>query len=82
MFTTEARIERLVQLFEETRARGVIYYTVKFCDPHSLDWVSIGRALQSKGIQVLQCETDYSVGGRERMKIRVEAFLEILRDFK
>jgi benzoyl-CoA reductase/2-hydroxyglutaryl-CoA dehydratase subunit BcrC/BadD/HgdB len=79
MFTTEARVRRLVKLVEESKARGLIYYIIKFCDPHSLEWVTINRQLQTHGIPTLQCETDYSVGGRERMKIRIEAFMEMIR---
>ena len=79
MSDTETRVNRLIRLVEETGARGLIYYSVKFCDPHMLDWVTIGRELQSRGIPALRCETDYSVSGRERLKIRIEAFLEMLR---
>ncbi len=79
MSDTGARVERLVRLVEESGAHGLIYYTVKFCDPHMLDWVTLSHELQSRGIRALRCETDYSVNERERMRTRIEAFLEMLR---
>jgi benzoyl-CoA reductase/2-hydroxyglutaryl-CoA dehydratase subunit BcrC/BadD/HgdB len=79
MFATEERVEHLLRLVEESNASGLIYFMIKFCDPHALDWVTLARKLHARGISVLHCESDYSTGGRERMKIRIEAFMEILR---
>ena len=79
MSDTEARVARLMRLIEESGARGLIYYSVKFCDPHLLDWVTIGRELHARGMPALRCETDYSVSGRERTRVRIEAFLEMLQ---
>lgn len=79
MSDTEARTLRLLQIIEEAEAHGLIYYSVKFCDPHMLDWVAIRRELQSRGIPALRCETDYSVSASERMRTRIEAFLEMLK---
>ncbi len=78
MSETKERTDRLMRLIDESGARGLIYYCVKFCDPHTLDWVAVNRELQSRGIPSLRCETDYSISGRERMRTRIEAFLEML----
>jgi benzoyl-CoA reductase/2-hydroxyglutaryl-CoA dehydratase subunit BcrC/BadD/HgdB len=79
MSDTADRVERLLRAVADTGASGLVYYSVKFCDPHTLDWVAVHEALRARGIPALRCETDYSVGGRERMRIRIEAFLEMLR---
>ncbi|RJP72460.1 MAG: 2-hydroxyacyl-CoA dehydratase [Candidatus Abyssobacteria bacterium SURF_17] len=79
MSETETRVQNLMELIEETHARGLIYYTVKFCDPHILDWAMISKELQSRGVRALRCETDYSISERERMRTRIEAFLEMLK---
>lgn len=79
MSDTDERIERLATVVEESGAQGLIYYSVKFCDPHMLDWAPISEAMHSRGIPTLRCETDYSQSERERMRTRIEAFLEMLR---
>jgi benzoyl-CoA reductase/2-hydroxyglutaryl-CoA dehydratase subunit BcrC/BadD/HgdB len=79
MSDTDDRVERLLGLIEESGAQGLIYYSVKFCDPHMLDWAPISEALHVRGIPALRCETDYSQSERERMRTRIEAFLEMLR---
>ena len=78
MSDTQIRIDRLLKTIEKSRARGLIYYCVKFCDPHTIDWAAVHTELQKRGIPSLRCETDFSVGARERMRTRIEAFLEML----
>ena len=78
MTDTTVRLDRLMQTIEDTDTRGLIYYCVKFCDPHTLDWVMAEKRLQSLGIPALRCETDFSISARERMRTRIEAFLEML----
>jgi benzoyl-CoA reductase/2-hydroxyglutaryl-CoA dehydratase subunit BcrC/BadD/HgdB len=79
MSGTAARIERLLQLAEQTNAHGIVYYSIKFCDPHMLDWTMISQELHRKNIPALRCEADYSAGNREQIRTRIEAFLEMLR---
>jgi len=79
MCGTTARVERILRLVEETNADGVIYYSIKFCDPHALDWTMISQELQRKHVPALRCEADYSSGNREQLRTRIEAFLEMLR---
>lgn len=78
MTDNTVRFDRLMQTIEDTGTRGLIYYCVKFCDPHTLDWVLAAKRLQSMGIPALRCETDFSISARERMRTRIEAFLEML----
>ncbi|RJP18301.1 MAG: 2-hydroxyacyl-CoA dehydratase [Candidatus Abyssobacteria bacterium SURF_5] len=78
MNTTGKRIDHLLELVRQTNATGLIYYSVKFCDPHTLDWVMIQPELQRMRIPALRCEADYSPGNREQIRTRIEAFLEML----
>lgn len=79
MSAVESRTQHILELVERTEAEGVIYYAIKFCDSHLLDWVTINRELQKRGIPSLRCEADYSIGNREQIRTRLQAFLEMLR---
>jgi benzoyl-CoA reductase/2-hydroxyglutaryl-CoA dehydratase subunit BcrC/BadD/HgdB len=78
MNALETRINHLLELVEKSGARGVIYYGIKFCDPHLLDWAVLSKELQQRGVPALRCEADYSIVSREPMRTRVDAFLEML----
>ncbi len=78
MCAVEDRVSHLLELVRDTGARAVIYYAIKFCDPHMLDWVMINQELQRAGIPALRFEADYSAANREQLKTRLEAFLEMI----
>ncbi|MFX1478701.1 MAG: 2-hydroxyacyl-CoA dehydratase subunit D [Promethearchaeota archaeon] len=57
---------------------GVINHIIKFCDHMSLMSSHLKNKLQSKGIQVLNLERDYSRANRGQLSTRIEAFLEMM----
>ncbi|MHA1885252.1 MAG: 2-hydroxyacyl-CoA dehydratase family protein [Promethearchaeota archaeon] len=64
---------------EETGKKiGVINHIIKFCDHMSIMSSHLKEQLQSKGIQVLNLERDYSRANRGQLSTRIEAFLEML----
>ena len=78
MFDTERRISYIEGELTRTKARGVIYFTLKFCDPYLYEAPVLEEALKRKGIPALFLEGEYTgrVGGGTRT--RVQAFLEML----
>lgn len=78
MRDTERRAEEVRDLCAHHAIDGVIYYTIKFCDPHLFDFVVMEQTLRAAGIPVLRWESDYSLGAQGQMRTRVEAFLEII----
>ncbi len=59
--------------------RGVIGYTVKFCDPYIARLPGIREALKKEGIPFLFLEGDCTMRSVEQQKTRIEAFIEMLR---
>ncbi|MHA1914708.1 MAG: 2-hydroxyacyl-CoA dehydratase family protein [Promethearchaeota archaeon] len=57
---------------------GVINHIIKFCDHMSIMSTHLKGQLQSKGIQVLNLERDYSRANRGQLSTRIEAFLEMM----
>ncbi len=74
----EDRIVRLEELADESRADGVIYSTVKFCDAFLYDAPTIHERFDRAGIPLLLIENDYEWSGLEQMKTRVEAFTAMI----
>jgi len=73
-----AHIETLSREVEKSAAKGVIFLLYKYCESHFFDYPDLKQALESKGIPTLLLEVEdpsYSVG---QLKIRVQAFIEML----
>jgi benzoyl-CoA reductase/2-hydroxyglutaryl-CoA dehydratase subunit BcrC/BadD/HgdB len=62
----------------DSRADGVVYYALKFCDPYTIEAGGIRTALEEASVPMLYIETDYSAGDAGQLTTRVEAFLELL----
>ena len=72
------RFEHIFNLVDEFEVDGVIFYTLKFCDPHLFDVPLLKDRLNEKGIPGLVLEGDYTPGTLGRVRTRVEAFVEML----
>ncbi|MFH1033504.1 MAG: benzoyl-CoA reductase, bzd-type, subunit N [Pseudomonadota bacterium] len=73
------RLEHVRNLAQEWNVKGAIIIQQKFCDPHELDIPAQRLGLQEIGVPSLFLELDVTVPVGQ-FKIRVEAFLEMLRE--
>lgn len=74
----EERIADILRLIQELRADGVVQYTLQFCHTFAHEAVKVDRALAEAGIPTLRLETDYGKQDVEQLKLRIQAFLEVL----
>jgi benzoyl-CoA reductase/2-hydroxyglutaryl-CoA dehydratase subunit BcrC/BadD/HgdB len=65
-------------MIEKSRAQGVIFVLLKFCDPHAFDFPYIKELLDRQGIPSLLLEIEDQQTSLEQLKTRVEAFIELL----
>ncbi len=72
------RLDHIVDMAKELKADGVIHYALSFCQPYAAETFKVEKALKDAGIPMLSIETDYSMEDVERLKTRVEAFVEML----
>lgn len=73
------RFENLTGLIREYKINGVIDLTWQACHLFNIESYSLGRYIQNElGIPYLQIETDYSESDKDWLKVRVEAFVEML----
>ena len=73
------RLGYFLDRVKSSGAQGVIFFLLKFCEPHAFDYPYLKNALDESNIPSLLLEIEQgsvSLGG---MVTRLEAFLEILR---
>lgn len=76
----EERTAHILELAEEFDIDAVIYYSLQFCDPYSVEAYKVSKAVEAAGLPMLYLETDYGSGDVGQLKTRVEALLEMVRE--
>ena len=73
-----SRADHLLKVVENTRAHGVIFVMLKFCDPHGFDFPYIKEFLDRAGIPTMLLEIEEKQISTEQLMTRLEAFIELL----
>lgn len=80
MSPNPGRIELLAELIKEFSVDGVVDLTWQACHTYNIESFSIERFVSEKfGLPFLHLETDYSESDTEQLRVRIEAFLEMVR---
>jgi len=72
------RADHLVRLVREKRAQGVIFFLLKFCDPHAFDYPYLKEALDRAGVPSLLLEVEDRLPADGQLRTRFEAFVEMI----
>jgi benzoyl-CoA reductase/2-hydroxyglutaryl-CoA dehydratase subunit BcrC/BadD/HgdB len=78
----KGRIEDVLEMAKKYHAAGVVHYSLMFCGPYTTEAYLMEEALRKAGIPMLKIETDYSMEDAGQIDVRVQAFLEILKNKK
>lgn len=79
MTPNTGRLDLLSELVREFRVEGVVELTWQGCHTYNIEAFAVREQVTEKlGLPYLQIETDYSESDRERLQLRVQAFLELL----
>lgn len=73
-----ARAENLQSVVEETRADGVVFMLLKFCDPHAFDYPYLKAHLENRGIRTLLVEMDDQQESLGQISTRIETFVHMM----
>jgi benzoyl-CoA reductase/2-hydroxyglutaryl-CoA dehydratase subunit BcrC/BadD/HgdB len=76
---TDRRIARLKQLIRAFKANGVIYHTLRYCDPYTFKAKETKDILEAQGVPLLELHTEYAGSDIEAIRTRVEAFIEMIK---
>jgi bzd-type benzoyl-CoA reductase N subunit len=72
------RADHLVKLVHQKRANGVIFFLLKFCDPHAFDYPYLREALEQEKIPSLLLEVEDRLPADGQLRTRFEAFIEMI----
>jgi benzoyl-CoA reductase/2-hydroxyglutaryl-CoA dehydratase subunit BcrC/BadD/HgdB len=75
---TDRKLIKLLDVVRQSGARGVIYYSLRFCDPFSFKMLVTKDYLKLAGVPLMEAQTDFGEMDIETLRTRVEAFLEML----
>lgn len=79
MSPNQGRFTLVTQLIREFLVDGVIDLTWQSCHTYNIESYSLKKHVhETANIPFLQIETDYSESDTEQLKVRIEAFLEML----
>lgn len=77
---TDKRLKNLKQLIKDNRAQGVIYHTLRYCDPFTFKAGETKNVLKKEGIPLLEIHTEYAGSDEGAIRTRAEAFIELVRN--
>ncbi len=79
MSPNNKRLELLESMVKDFAADGVVDLTWQACHTYNIESHTIEKFLQEKtGTPLLHLETDYSDSDTEQLRVRIEAFIEML----
>ena len=77
---TDGRLKNLKQLIKDYKASGVIYHTLRYCDPFTFKAGETKDALKKVGVPLLEIHTEYAGSDVEAIRTRAEAFVELIKN--
>ncbi|APG23752.1 MULTISPECIES: double-cubane-cluster-containing anaerobic reductase [Syntrophotalea] len=79
MSPNQGRMELVEKLVRDFRADGVVDLTWQACHTYNIESASLKNHVRNTSkVPFLQIETDYSASDTEQLKVRIEAFIEMI----
>lgn len=73
------RIYRIRQMIKTHKAQGVIYHVLRGCLVYDYEYQRMEEELGKLGVPVIRVESDYNEEDVEQLRIRIEAFIELIK---
>lgn len=79
MSPNQGRLDRLKEMVANFKVDGVIDLTWQACHTYNVEAFRVNEFIQDLfGFPTLQLETDYSESDNEHLRVRIEAYLEMI----
>jgi benzoyl-CoA reductase/2-hydroxyglutaryl-CoA dehydratase subunit BcrC/BadD/HgdB len=75
----KTRIDRTLQFIKEFHVEGVVNYMLQGCHPFGAEDWKVREAAKEMDVPIFSLDTDYGDGDIGQIKIRMEAFMEMVR---
>lgn len=73
------RTNRVLHMVHEYKIQGVIYHVLRGCLVYDYEFSLLEQALEKENIPVIRVESDYNEEDVEQLRIRIEAFIELIK---
>ncbi len=73
------RIYRIKQMIKEHKIQGVIYHVLRGCLVYDYEYQLMEEATGKLDIPIIRVESDYNEEDVEQLRIRIEAFIELIK---
>lgn len=73
------KIENIINRFKKGNFKGVLIYSLKYCDPLTFYIPILKEKLSKENIPILIIEDDFTLNIKGQIRTRIEAFGEMLR---
>ena len=77
-WNSDGRLEFIGDMAEQYNVDGIVSENVRFCTYVGWDKFDLKKQMQKRGIPILELDLEYGHPGGAQMKIRAEAFMEML----
>ena len=77
-WNSDQRLELIGMLAEQYKVDGIVSENVRFCTYLGWDKFDLKKQMRERGIPILELDLEYGHPGGAQMRIRAEAFMEML----
>jgi len=77
-WNSDGRLEFIGELAEQYKVNGILSEDVRFCTYNGWDKFDLKKQMDKRGIPILQIDLEYGHPAGAQVKIRAEAFMEML----
>jgi benzoyl-CoA reductase/2-hydroxyglutaryl-CoA dehydratase subunit BcrC/BadD/HgdB len=77
-WNSDGRLEFIGDLAGQYKVDGIVSENVRFCTYLGWDKFDLKKKMQERGIPILELDLEYGHPGGAQMRIRAEAFMEML----
>lgn len=81
MSPNQARMDYISNMIDEYAVDGVLELVLMSCHTYAIESYNVKNVVESKGVQYLKLDTDFSKSDSEQIKTRLQAFLETMGKF-
>ena len=76
---SSTRIFRLKQMIKDNQVEGIVYHVLRGCLVYDFEYQLIEEEMGKLRIPIIRVETDYNEEDIEQLRIRIEAFVELIK---
>ncbi len=73
------RIRRIDQMVKDHLIDGIIYHVLRGCLVYDYEYTQLEKIFTKRGIPIIRVESDYNEEDLEQLRIRIEAFIEMIK---